>query len=475
MIVTGFTVDGERARIVKGDVRKGEIGEIEFNIVPLNQLKEKLTGTVTTAMSGRGTTFRIIELPFKQRKKILQVLPSELEDSIPFPLEDVVYDFQVWEKGKTGSTILVSIVKKEEYESLVSKLKELKIYPTRVGVEALYLSPLFQFVSEKEEIGILDIEADHSNLLLWGGGKKFFPRYLATGGKVLKQMVEEEGERSSKVVEDYLKLLSVEIKQSVYSFRNQTGQEVKKLYVTGSYFEPEEMDILYKITGIKSEVLKTGIFPPMPPDLKEQEFHLPLACALNTPKSPFFSSTDFSLPAEESEKEWGELKKKLTITLVLYLLLLTLSLVSIIVSYSHVHSRYMKVKEEELKIISETIPNTPIYYDYVDTLKDKVEEIKKLALSRKENSNFARIDILKNISAAIPQGTTITITDLTIDGVNVTIRGKTSDFSALDKIRSAIGSAKGLTNVAIVDSKKMPKSGEVVFTITAKIKGEDEK
>ncbi|GEM_PF-4876616 len=481
---TGIVVEGKRVRAVTVEKKRGEFSLKDVTVTSLSDFSPE--GTTITAISGRGTTFRILRFPFTQRRRILQVLDSELEDTIPFSLKEVTYDFQMWEKGR-GSTILVAIVKNEEIESFSDTLRENSLSVSRIGIESLYLSTLFQFVGEEEDVAILDIEHDHSNFTGWAGGKKFYPRYLSVGGDLLTEMImkresveREDAEKIKRgdslaegLVEDYLKLLSVELLQTIYSFRNQTGREIKKIYLTGGGIRPENLvKILGKVTGIKCEVLSVnlaGYFPPEPP---ESSFHLPLALALNGFRGPFTNEINFALPAEQGEKEWAELRPRLLTTGILYTLVLIFIIISTAISYSRVKREYVETKKMELEAIHRALPGETVFYDYVDTLQSRIDELKKRLQSGGGKKKMAVIDVLKSISSSMPSDVNITVTDLTIEGSNMRLRGETSDFSMLEKIRSSLSNSGVLESVAIVDSRKLQKSGRVDFTITAKLKGE---
>src|SRR5688500_18153627 len=58
--------------------------------------KHRLAGsTVTTALHCGDLMIRTLALPFQDARKLMQVIPSEVESMIPLPLEDVAVDYEL--------------------------------------------------------------------------------------------------------------------------------------------------------------------------------------------------------------------------------------------------------------------------------------------------------------------------------------------------------------------------------------------
>src|SRR5512147_943839 len=56
--------------------------------------------TILSALPGDRVTWRTFFLPFRDQKKLSQTIPFELENSVPFGLDDVVVDYQVLQRDK---------------------------------------------------------------------------------------------------------------------------------------------------------------------------------------------------------------------------------------------------------------------------------------------------------------------------------------------------------------------------------------
>ncbi|MFC1814940.1 hypothetical protein ACFL0M_03145, partial [Thermodesulfobacteriota bacterium] len=62
----------------------------------LNNITEKMDISGSTCIASypaEKISYRNIRLPFKEQKKITQILPYELEPTLPFPVEDLIIDF----------------------------------------------------------------------------------------------------------------------------------------------------------------------------------------------------------------------------------------------------------------------------------------------------------------------------------------------------------------------------------------------
>ena len=66
--------------------------------------------TVLSALPGDVVTWRRLRLPFRDRKRLEQTVPFELESQVPFGLDEVVVDYHVLSREKEGSDLLAGLV-----------------------------------------------------------------------------------------------------------------------------------------------------------------------------------------------------------------------------------------------------------------------------------------------------------------------------------------------------------------------------
>ncbi|MBW2192481.1 MAG: pilus assembly protein PilM, partial [Deltaproteobacteria bacterium] len=73
-------------------------------------------------------SYRNLRVPFKSQKKIRQILPFELETTLPFPVSDIVIDFHAVTVSEP-SDIIAAAVEKSRLESYLDRLASFNIEP----------------------------------------------------------------------------------------------------------------------------------------------------------------------------------------------------------------------------------------------------------------------------------------------------------------------------------------------------------
>jgi general secretion pathway protein L len=93
-----------------------------------------ITETICSVSLPPGSvSFRHIQLPFSDRKKIHQVLPYEIEPQLPYPVEDLVIDYYIMGPNRSDhSDLIAAAVQKATLEALLSVLTPLGIDPVTI-------------------------------------------------------------------------------------------------------------------------------------------------------------------------------------------------------------------------------------------------------------------------------------------------------------------------------------------------------
>ena len=64
--------------------------------------------TCIASIPAANASFRNLQMPFKDRKRIAQILPFEMETLVPYPIDDVLIDFIIIDGADQGEVLAVS-------------------------------------------------------------------------------------------------------------------------------------------------------------------------------------------------------------------------------------------------------------------------------------------------------------------------------------------------------------------------------
>ena len=157
--------------------------------------KVKATDIISVAVPGYAAFTRFIKLPPVDDKKIGDVVKYEAAQQIPFPLSDVIWGYQKVEREyAVGEEIEVGIfaIREEIVNNLLADFNAAKLH-----VDVLTIAPLALFNFTRFEMDIpdnaivVDIGADHTDLLVIEGGKFNVRNLPLAGNDITKRLVEE--------------------------------------------------------------------------------------------------------------------------------------------------------------------------------------------------------------------------------------------------------------------------------------------
>ncbi|HON07163.1 MAG TPA: type IV pilus assembly protein PilM [Verrucomicrobiota bacterium] len=132
---------------------------------------------------------KFVKLPPVDSTKITQIVQFEAQQNVPFPLEEVVWDYQIVGTSSTGEfEVLLVAIKSDVVENLFRDIEKLGLVPQIVDVSTAALSNSFRFnYSDLDGCTmLLDIGAKTSNLMFFEK-EKFFARNINIGTNLITQ------------------------------------------------------------------------------------------------------------------------------------------------------------------------------------------------------------------------------------------------------------------------------------------------
>jgi general secretion pathway protein L len=201
--VRGFAEVRRAAEGERADTLRAAVQEL------LGQLPPGHADQVVIALPGPSLITHALGLPYSDGKKIEATLPFEIGSQLPFDISEVVYDYQVVALKDTdgkekASELLVGVVRKEELQSLLALLEELKVDPrivTHPGLAYQNLlqqhAGLFEGTGEGGAVAVVDIGHERTSVSFGKPGMGvLFARTFAGGGKDLSKALATEFQTS---------------------------------------------------------------------------------------------------------------------------------------------------------------------------------------------------------------------------------------------------------------------------------------
>lgn len=221
---------------------------------------------VNVCAPGFNTFSRFVKLPPVDTAKVPQIIHYEAQQNVPFPLDEVVWDYQIL--GATGEEleVLLVAIKTDVVEGLFRMTESAGLRTQLVDVSTAALCNAFRFNYPDVEgcSMLLDIGAKTSNLLFFENGN-MYSRGISIGAHAITQdfaresrVAFDEAERLkieegfvslggayeepdnpqqaaiSKIARQVMTRLHIQVNQSIQFYRNQQrGSAPQRLFLAG--------------------------------------------------------------------------------------------------------------------------------------------------------------------------------------------------------------------------------------------------
>ena len=231
------------------------------------------------ALSGQAVFPRFVKLSPVGQDKIDEMLLYEAQENLPFPVEEVVWDYQVVADTEVELDTLIVATKRDTAQEAI-------LFGEQCGVRvevidaipfALYNCMRFNYPEEGGCTMLLDIGSRSTNLV-FVEGSKVFTRSIPVAGNTITNdiarglgitpaeaetlkkdigvvalggnyavMGDETADKVSKVIRNVVTRLHSEVTRSINFYRSQQGGSVpNKLYLTGGASLTRHMDTFFR-------------------------------------------------------------------------------------------------------------------------------------------------------------------------------------------------------------------------------------
>lgn len=151
-------------------LKSREVSELLKRIIREKKIKAR---SASVAVSNKSVFTKFVKLPFGDHKNVAKLVAFEAQQQIPFPLEDVSWDYQIIGKSKEDEyEVLIAAIKQTTLQEVLSVFKGTGITPVLmdIGAMSLYNALLKSQIKPEEKVIVLDIGATPATLIVHHAG-----------------------------------------------------------------------------------------------------------------------------------------------------------------------------------------------------------------------------------------------------------------------------------------------------------------
>jgi len=239
-----------------------------------NNIKSK---NVACALSSYSVISKKITMPFMEEEALENVMSTEVENAIPFPMRDIYYTYAVTgpdpEKANMMNVKIVA-VKREIVDGYIAAFNMAGLNLQILDVDMFGISNVVEqvYAPRDHSVLIVDIGASVTNIAILNGENIEFTREILMGGKYLTTQIQksikvgyQEAEEKkitadvdvTYLFEDFIFNISSEINKTVrFYLATKPKENIGRIFVTGgSSLLPGIKEKIVEETGIPVEVI----------------------------------------------------------------------------------------------------------------------------------------------------------------------------------------------------------------------------
>ena len=426
------------AAVVQKDFRKKELvdsfsqpysSEEELLEILRSKSREWAGARIISSIPGNLFTQRLVSLPFSDRKRVEKALPFELEDLVPFALDEVVVDHIVLGSEKDGkgaegakeNQVLSMMLPREELRKHLELLASAGIDPNAVVPSYIGLDPIARLMG-----------AEGCTLLACGNDICLRSGHDVKGLRSFSDTASTTG-----------------LRHTVQSLEIELKEHVEKICVLC----PDHEAALAEL-GIALEQVS--------PELGGRRAADPLTLGLALSEQINFRKQEFTYHLVDE----GLRRKKRTV-IIAASIVAVLFLVNIGVKLYMVEAAYNKLDREIRAIYMQAVPDGKPGADPARQLRSNLEDAQRKygALG----SGTSVLDAMKAVTDGIPPDVRVTFQEFLLEADRLKLQGEAASFEAIDRIKGELQKSDMFADINVLDTR-MGTDNKVKFRLDIKLK-----
>ena len=420
---------GMRQTELKDSFSRAFATDTELVDILREKSREWAGARIVSSIPGHRFSQRLLMLPFGDRKRVEKALPFELEDIVPFSLDDVEVDHVVLDRPgavdkKKEAAVLGIMVPKTVLRQHLDLLASAGVDPQVIVPSYVGLSAVAKMIPVEGSALLL---IDGSDICLKNGAGVMACRSVsqsrATGG----------------------------LRHTVKALETEHALQIEKAY------------LLSEDENVRLELADLGLtVEQMVPDYNGKKAADPVSLGLALSEQVNFRKGEFAYRMADV----GTRKRKRSL-MIAGAFAVVFAAANMGVKYYLVESSYGKLDREIKEIYRQTFPESKTAADPVRQLRTRLDEAKqKFGVL---GSGSSALDAMKAVTEGIPKEVRVSFQEFILEGDRLKLQGEAASFESVDKMKSELQKAEPFAEVQVADTR-MGVDNKVKFRFEIKLK-----
>lgn len=406
------------------------------------------------AVSGRDIVCRTCRVPFRDRKKIRQMLPLELEPTLPMPVADLEMDFQVTDNA-VPTPVLAVALDRSRRDDFLSLLQDAGFDPELLTFQCLPAAMLLARHRDGDGTAMLvDAGRGHGVAFLIQDGRIAFIRSW-----LLSQAGPSPEAR-----------LGSGLRQTLAALSGQAASPVAmaQVYLTSRAAEvcnggelAQDLEIPVRHLDLRP-LVADRVAGQWPDDRCQEALALCLYAPMADQGFNFYRTT-FPL-----KKVMLQNKVHVIRAAAFFILLIGLLLSDVALDIRRGRAQLQSLDQAARDILTTTFPDTRNVVDPLQQMKVKLRQARSQASGLAGDGRGPRkIDLLNDVSRAIPAALDIQLSQLVAGPEQMQLTGTTDTFEAVNTVKTILEKQSVFNALTIVSANMDPATERVRFKLSA--------
>lgn len=441
--------------------------DLKDGVRGLSEAVDLTNQTCVVSIPPHQVSFRNVEMPFKDAKKIRQTLPYEMETRLPLPVEDLIIDY-VETSGSGSGEILSAALEKLLMSGYLESLQAQGLDPDRLDISGLSIVGWLQKQNRTP---------DHYLLLEMGQNRATL--FFSTGRRValIRTLDLTAGSAGGDQETDaYATILGHQLRYTIHAYASthERFDPPEKIFFTAD--PPIDSDTERRLGDALNVAVeridisgdnRVSIPDPVARDWFPGAMNSALAAAIeNRRDTPHIDFRQHEFEKKGARPAARRTIKKLTVFSILILALLSGNM---LYDYYFLKNEYKRLDTQIRQLFKKTLPQVTRIVNPVQQLKVEIRQLERTSASSSAGApDRSVLTLLKDISGRIPETLDVYVSRMVMDPETVRMSGKTGTFNAVDSLKNALTPSAYFSKVTISSANLDREDNRVKFEMKLK-------